>query len=91
LNNIRRHSDPKIYARLQEIASNFSALGSGLGSLLGPPFPKFLDPPLVFAFFRIFRFFVFLWRNLGHTDNVCGSFFLLIVATTSSVGDEAVS
>jgi len=53
---------PKIYARLQEIASNFSkfsgggpqtppaltpwALGSGLRPLTGPPFPKFLDPPL---------------------------------------------
>jgi len=49
---------PKIYARLQEIASNFSkfsgggpalapsALGSGLRSLTGPPFQKFLDPPL---------------------------------------------
>jgi len=46
---------PKIYATLQEIASNFSkfsgeaplALGSGLRPLTGPPFPKFLDPPLV--------------------------------------------
>jgi len=55
---------PKIYARLQEIASNFSkfsvggpqthrrrsiapsVLGSGLRPLTGPPFPKFLDPPL---------------------------------------------
>jgi len=55
---------PKIYARLQEIASNFtkfsgqglpdpppalapSALGSRLRPLTGPPFPKFLDPPLI--------------------------------------------
>jgi len=55
---------PKIYARLQEIASNFLknfgggppdpppalaplALGSGLRPLTGPPFPKFLDSPLV--------------------------------------------
>jgi len=55
---------PKIYARLQEIASNFSkfsgggppdlapalaplALGSGLRPLTEPPFPKFLDPPLI--------------------------------------------
>jgi len=55
---------PKIYARLQEIASNFSkfsgggppdpppalrpsALVSGLRPLTGPPFPKFLDPPLI--------------------------------------------
>jgi len=54
---------PKIYARLQEIASNFSkfcggsppdsppalafsALGSGLRPLTGPPFPKFVDSPL---------------------------------------------
>jgi len=50
---------PKIYARLQEIASNFSkfsgealepsVLGSGLRPLTGPPFLKFLDPPLVHA------------------------------------------
>jgi len=55
--------DPKIYAILQEIASNFfkifwrrapdpppaiepSALGSELRPLTGPPFPKFLDPPI---------------------------------------------
>jgi len=56
---------PKMYARLQKIASNFSkfsggrpapdppptlaplALGSGLRPLTGPPFPKFLDPPLL--------------------------------------------
>jgi len=51
---------PKIYARLQEIASNFNfskfsgegppdsppALGSGLRPLTGPPFSKFLDLPL---------------------------------------------
>jgi len=50
---------PKIYARLQEIACNFlkfsggglpdpsPALGSGLRPLTGPPFPKFLDLPLI--------------------------------------------
>jgi len=54
---------PKIYARLQEIASNFSKFSGkalqthrrrsrlrhsvrGFAPLLGPLFPKFLDPPL---------------------------------------------
>jgi len=51
---------PKIYARLQEIASNFSKFSgeapgrssrfwcsvSELRPPTGPPFPKFLDPPL---------------------------------------------
>jgi len=51
---------PKIYARWHKIVSNFLkifwgglppalaplALGSGLHPLTGPPFPKFLDPPL---------------------------------------------
>jgi len=53
---------PKIYARLQEIASNFSKFSGGgprppagvrvFGALFGDsppyraPFPKFLDPPL---------------------------------------------
>jgi len=55
---------PKIYARLQEIASNFSkfsgeapqtpagdrAFGAWFGASFPyrPPFPKFLDPPLKF-------------------------------------------
>jgi len=54
---------PKIYARLQNIASNFSKFYGGgpqtpagarafgarfeASPLTGPPFPKFLDPPLV--------------------------------------------
>jgi len=56
---------PKIYARLQEIASNFSKFSGGgpqtpagaraIGARFGAsppyraPFPKFLDPPLSIA------------------------------------------
>jgi len=59
LNDIRGHSDPKIYARLQEIASNFLkffgetpagprafSVWFGASPPYRAPFPKFLDPPL---------------------------------------------
>jgi len=61
LNDIRGHSDPKNICQVAGnriyFFQNFlgrpppalvpSAFGSGLRPLTGPPFPKFLDPPLL--------------------------------------------